>query len=315
MNGSVDGSRDRIRGRAGRRRLLTGLLVVALVAALGGVLFLVRSAPEERAVLGEMAAQVDPLEIYRTTYDLQNLSTRVYPSDGNTKAAGYLHDRLAAIPGLEVGYRGGEYRNVVATLRGRGPSAGEVVIVGAHYDSDSDVPGNAPGATDNGGGAAIVLELARIMSAYRFDRTVQFAFWNAEEDGRRGSRDFAAEAREAGLRIPLYLNYDSACYDPDGANVLDVMYDDASAPMAGLFARYNDLYGVGLTLTYNVHDCGSDHSSFWQAGYPAVTTHSAGHSPDVHSGNDTIGHVSSTFAARNARLGMLVLAGTAGLRA
>ena len=291
---------------------MVGLLAVALVVALGSVLFLTRAAPDGTRALGELAARVDPLEIYRTTHDLQNLSTRAYPSDGNTRAAAYLHDRLAAIPGLEVEYRDDEYRNVVATLPGRGASSNEVVIVGAHYDSDSDVPGSAPGATDNGGGVAIVLELARVMSAQRFDRTIQFAFWNAEEDGRKGSRAFATEAREAGLRFPLYVNFDSACYDPEGANVLDVMYDDASAPMADLFSRDNDRYGVGLSLTSNVHDCGSDHTSFWQAGYPAVTTHSAEHSPDVHSANDTVEHVSPGFAAKNARLGLLVLAETAG---
>lgn len=57
-----------------------------------------------------MAAQVDPIEFYRTTYDLQNLSTRVYPSDGNTRAAGYRQDpsRTSAMPtpGAPGGIRG-----------------------------------------------------------------------------------------------------------------------------------------------------------------------------------------------------------------
>lgn len=296
----------------GKRRVL--LIVLGIVVGAGLLLALAQPPPDEHGVLREMIAQVDESEIYRTTADLQNFSTRQYPSPGNRRAAVYLYDRLDAIDGLEVRYQSDEYRNVIATLPGTDPDSDAIVVVGAHYDSVSDDPERAPGATDNAGGAAIVLELARVMSQYRFNQTVQFSLWNAEEDSRKGSKDFAAHADEFDLAIPLYLNFDSACYDPGDESVLDVMYNDESEPFAKLYTRYNDLYDVGLTLTYNVHECGSDHTSFWKEGYPALTTHSQEHAPGDHTAQDTIDLVSTSYAAKNARLGALVLADTAGIR-
>jgi Zn-dependent M28 family amino/carboxypeptidase len=285
--------------------------------AVGALVILAVGQPPQDAehALREMVARIDESEIHRTTYDLQNFTTRQYPSAGNGRAAEYLRDRLDAIPGLEVNYQGDEYRNVIATLPGADPASEAIVIVGAHYDSVSDDPERAPGATDNAAGAAIVLELARVMSTYRFNHTVQFSFWNAEEDKLKGSRDFAAHAAAYDLEIPLYVNFDSACYDPDGEYVLDVMYDDRSAPFSKLYTQYNEQYGIGLNLTFNVHECGSDHTSFRKEGYPAITTHSQEHAPADHTPGDTIDLVSPAYAAKNARLGALVVADTAGLRA
>ena len=111
------------------------LCAAPALPAAAGTADVVRSSPYD-PVVAEMISAIDERALYGTTYDLQNLSTRAYPSEGNTRAAAYLHDRLAAIPGLEVEYGDDEYRNVVATLRGRGPSSGEVVIAGAHYDRE-----------------------------------------------------------------------------------------------------------------------------------------------------------------------------------
>ena len=292
------------------------LVIVGIVIVIGLALFLSlpRQAQDEDRVLREMISQVDEAGIYQTTYDLQNFSTREYPSPENRRAAEYLHDRLAAMPGLEVEYQGDRYRNVIATLPGENTSSDEIVLVGAHYDCTSSDPARAPGASDNGGGAAIVLELARVMSRYHFNHTVQFAFWNAEEDSRKGSKEFVASAEKNSLDIPLYMNYDSSSYDPEDRYVLDVMYNNESKPFADLYKSYNSLYDIGFKLTYNVHDCGSDHTSFWKEGYPAITTHTEEHAPDVHTPNDTIDSVSPRYAAKNARLGMLILADTAGLQ-
>ena len=64
---------------------------------------------------------------------------------------------------------GKEVRNIEVEVAG-GADAGEVVIVGAHYDS---VLG-AVGANDNGSGVAAVLELARLFRDARPARTVRF---------------------------------------------------------------------------------------------------------------------------------------------
>ena len=290
------------------------IIVFGIVIGLALFLSIPHQTQNEDRVLRGMISQVDESGIYQTTYDLQNFSTREYPSLENGRAAEYLHDRLAAMPGLKVEYQGDRYRNVIATLPGEDTASDEIIIVGAHYDCTSSDPARAPGATDNGGGAAIVLELARVMSRYHFNHTVQFAFWNAEENPLKGSMEYVAYARKNSLDIPLYMNYDSTSYNPDDRYVLDVMYNDESKSFAELYNHYNSLYEIGFTLTQNAHDCGSDHASFWKGGYPAITTHTEEHAPHVHTPEDTIESVSPSYAAKNARLGMLILSDTAGLR-
>lgn len=257
--------------------------------------------------IDSMISQINESEIYQTTYDLQNFSTRVYPSHGNKQAAGYLYDRLKNIPGLETEYQGINNQNIISTLPGRKTSSNMIFIVGAHYDSSSSIPDQAPGATDNGCGAAIVLELARIMSQYKFNNTIKFAFWNAEEHESSGSRDYVAYAARNSLNIPLYFNFDSSCYDPGNQYVLDVMFDEDAAPIAELVTQYNSLYNINFTLTYNNHSCSGDHVIFRNYGYPAIMTHSQSHAPQAHTQNDTIDRMSPNFAKKNAQLCMSVL--------
>jgi hypothetical protein len=260
-----------------------------------------------------LISQIDESEIYQTTYDLQNFSTRIDPSLGNKQAASYLYYRLSSIPGLQTEYQGTN-NNIVSTLPGKNTSSTIIVIVGAHYDSISSNPDVAPGATDNGCGVAIVLELARIMSQYEFNNTIKFAFWNSEETPQDGSEDFVAYAVENALNIPLYFNYDSSSYDPDNRYVLDVMYNEKSAYFAELLTKYNSLYDIDFKLTYNVHTCGSDHKIFWKYGYPAIMTHTESHAPQAHTENDTIDLVSLNYARKNGQLGMSILARLAELQ-
>jgi Zn-dependent M28 family amino/carboxypeptidase len=191
-------------------------------------------------------------------------------------------------------------------------------MVGAHYDSTSTNPNYAPGVTDNGGGCAIVLELARIMSQYSFRSTVKFAFWNREEDGCLGSADYVDNAMPANLT--LYFNYDSAVLDR--ATMLDIMYDDQS--VADIVTQQNNLYHIGLQLNYNGHyghgvTCRSDYMPFKDVGKTWVMTHvqvTAGTpTPDnaadhayQHTPDDTVDKISVAFAKKNAQLGMSTIA-------
>ncbi|PKL61643.1 MAG: Zn-dependent exopeptidase M28 [Methanomicrobiales archaeon HGW-Methanomicrobiales-2] len=297
-----------------RRVLLCALLLagigVLLVAAPAGSTGVSGEEREYNPATAAMLTEINETELRNTTYDLQNFSTRVYGTDGNREAGEYLFARFAGIPGLEVEFQGGELNNVIATLPGSDNTSDEVVVVGAHYDSRSSDPARAPGATDNGCGVAIVLELARVMSLHQFDRTVQFALWNAEEDGRYGSADYAGNATNP---VAFYLNYDSACYDPESRFILDIVYDERSADIAALMADYNTLYATNFTLTANNHTCASDHVPFQARGLPAVTTHCEEHGP-AHTPDDTVDRVSFEYAKRNARLGLSVLTEVAGLR-
>lgn len=267
-------------------------------------------------VIASMLLQVNESEIYRIVSDLKGIPTRAYGTPGNREAAEYLSGRLSEYPNLSIEYQGGELMNIIATLPGQDHDATGIVLVGAHYDSNSSDPAHAPGATDNGCGVAIVLELARVMSQYRFNDPLEFAFWNGEEGaggvGLAGSTAYTQEARNQSQDIIFYLNYDSSCFDPENRTVVDVMYNLGSRPFAEEIVMSNTLYGINATFTYNLFHCYSDQRPFWSEGYPAIMTHSESHAFQ-HTPEDTLDKASFGYAAMNARLGMAVMARSAGL--
>jgi carboxypeptidase Q len=70
--------------------------------------------------------------------------------------------------------------NIVAEIPG-GARKDEIVMVGAHFDSWH----SGTGATDNGAGSAVMIEVMRILKALdlKLDRTVRLALWSGEEQG------------------------------------------------------------------------------------------------------------------------------------
>ena len=257
-------------------------------------------------LVATMISKMNTIEIYNTVYTLQNFKTRAYGYSGNVEAASYLYNRLSNISGLSVEYQG-DYRNIVATLPGVDPTSNATYIVGAHYDSFSSNLSDSPGATDDGGGVAIVLEFARIMSQYSFNRTLKFVFWNCEENGELGSTQYVKYAYNNKINISLYMNFDSSCYDPYNRMTLDIMSNNQSSWVSDMMTEYNTLYGINLTLNYNIHTCSSDHIPFWAYGYTALMTHQEVHGPE-HTSDDTIDKVSTSYAEKNGQLGMSVLA-------
>jgi len=77
--------------------------------------------------------------------------------------------------------------NLIAELPGS-DKADEVVILGAHFDSEHA----GTGATDNAAGAAVMMEAMRILkaSSVRLRRTVRVGLWTGEEQGLKGSREY-----------------------------------------------------------------------------------------------------------------------------
>jgi hypothetical protein len=286
----------------------------AQIADLGGFSTTPRGNLTRDPMIAGMIEKMNETNMYSTVDVLQRIPTREYGTTGNVEAADFLYRKLSGIPGLEVKYGDGSFKNIIAILPGTDNSSDGIVMVGAHYDSTSSDPARAPGATDNACGDAIVLELARIMSQYQFNHTIAFALWNSEEHSPTGSTAYAESAANSGLMIPLYFNYDSPCYDPLGHLILDIMYNAQSSWAAEMMTQDNTLYGINVTLTYNVHIThGSDHWSFWLHGYPAVMTHSETHGPQ-HTPNDTIDQVSFKYALKNGQLGLAVLAQVAEVR-
>jgi hypothetical protein len=103
--------------------------------------------------------------------------------------------------------------NVYAILKGTdAENAKRIVLVTGHYDSRPsdtlDVNSDAPGANDDGSGAAVSLECARVLSKLKFPATIIFLTVAGEEQGLNGSRHFAKMAKEEGWNVVAALNND-----------------------------------------------------------------------------------------------------------
>lgn len=149
-------------------------------------------------------------------------------SAGGLAARAYVLDRLkehtvGPVPGqtgdaayLQPFTQGA---NVIGVIPGS-VRPDEYVLIGGHYDhlgSCGTVNGDTicNGATDNGAGAALVLEMADRFAAHPPERSVAFVLWDAEEDGLLGSRWYVDHPVIPLDRTVAYLNLDI-----QGANLL-----------------------------------------------------------------------------------------------
>ena len=103
--------------------------------------------------------------------------------------------------------------NVVATLTGEeAQSRDRIYLVSGHYDSMRGTPidadGFAPGANDDASGTAAVIEMACVMSKYKFNATLIFMTVAGEEQGLLGSTFFAKAAKAKGLNIAGMITND-----------------------------------------------------------------------------------------------------------
>src|SRR5262249_30804085 len=80
--------------------------------------------------------------------------------------------------------------NIVGEILG-GSKKDEVVMIGAHFDSWHA----GTGATDNGAGSAVMIEVMRILKTLNLplDRTVRIGLWSGEEQGLFGSIAYVKE--------------------------------------------------------------------------------------------------------------------------
>ena len=68
-------------------------------------------------------------------------------------------------------------------------------------DNEKSAEAPAPGVTDDASGTAVVMEAARVLSQYRFEKTIVFVTFAAEEIGLVGSTLYADRAKERGEQI------------------------------------------------------------------------------------------------------------------
>ncbi|MCS7198336.1 MAG: M20/M25/M40 family metallo-hydrolase [Candidatus Bipolaricaulota bacterium] len=209
---------------------------------------------------------------------------------------------LACRPGLSY--------NVEAILPGADPQSPEIVLITAHLDSFSQgvrTSRVAPGADDNASGSAGVLEAARVLSQYKFKRSIYFVLFTGEEQGLVGSRAYAARLKREGANIVGVFNMDMIGYDSDDNGVFEIQAPDEDSYQLGqLLITTTNRYG--LKLTPEVPDQAppwSDHASFARQGYPAVLIiedtelgESEDFNPYYHTTGDTLQAINLSYARR-----------------
>jgi hypothetical protein len=202
------------------------------------------------------------------------------------REAGYQVERQR----YEVG--GQQFENLAVELAGsRVP--GQLVVIGAHYDS---VPGS-PGANDNGSGVAALLAMASRLAAARPERTLRLvAFANEEMPHFRtpamGSWVYAERCRGRAEHIVAMLCLETLGYYsekpgtqryppplsllyPAEGNFLAFVANTSSRPLlrqvVAAFRTHAQFPSEGAALPAIIPGVGwSDQWAFWRQGYPGV---------------------------------------------
>lgn len=222
-------------------------------------------------------------------------------------------------------FRNVEIWNVVAVLPGTTEPERQVLVTG-HYDtinlvyktgpdgrrvldSEATVAAPAPGVTDDGSGTAAVMELARVMSQYRFRKTVVFVAFAAEEYGLFGSGLYAENAAVNHQIIEGVFNNDIIGSDVTGNGETDNRYvnvysespEDSSSRelaryMKEMAERYQPGFGVNLVFRHDRFGRGGDHTPFNRVGYAAirVTTPMENYS-NQHTATDTFANTDPKY--------------------
>src|SRR5215472_8893534 len=153
-------------------------------------------------------------------YDSLNLGTR---------PAG-----AAAGPGTDAAPGGGTPGSATANLSP------------ADFEKNANL--DAPGVCDDGSGTATVMELARVMSQYQFDKTIVFVAFAGEEQGLIGSSLFAAKAKKENQVIEAVLNNDIIGTDVagngrTGNSAVSIYSDETMDSISQQVARYTKEIG------------------------------------------------------------------------
>ena len=268
-----------------------------------------------------------PADRHRLKEDLNRLVGERHPHSSPIRlqeAEVYLHRQLSET-GLTVTKQpfqalGSTYHNVIGTaLPYTGPfQSAPPLIVAAHFDT---VQGS-PGADDNASALAVMLAVARQVRALKLTRPVRFIGFNLEEENLLGSSAYTAilrKNREAiyGAIVLECVGYASHHNNsqkippgvpiavPTTGNFLAVIGNERSQTLTSsvVQAMKPHLPIVPLVVPGNGEKLPdtrrSDHTSFWEQGFPAVmlTDTANFRNPHYHRPTDTLDTLNLDFIA------------------
>jgi hypothetical protein len=248
--------------------------------------------PIVQSYLGEVSAS----NITATVQHLQNYGTRDSYQPQSVQAQNWIYSQFEEL-GLSVQTQdftmpgGSASDNVIATKLGT-KYPNEYVVVGGHYDSRSSAS-TAPGADDNASGTAAVIEIARILSQYEFDRTIIFCAFSGEEYGLYGSSAYASSCAQQGKDIFGYFNLDMIGYLQFGNSIITTLiYPQSALELANFYTSVCSVYLPDFIIQTGTLTGGdSDHTSFNNNGFMGIFPFENinAYSPYIHTANDVVG--------------------------
>jgi hypothetical protein len=165
----------------------------------------------------------------------------------------------------------------------------EVVMVGGHLDSWA----SGTGATDNGAGTVVAMEVMRILNTLQVKprRTIRVALWTGEEEGEFGSYGYVKQhfgnvplsTAPDQLKLPEWIRKPagpvqlkpdqqkiSGYFNVDnGTGKIRGVYLQENAAIAPIFAQWIEpLKDLGVTTLTMRNTGGTDHEAFDAVGIP-----------------------------------------------
>lgn len=183
--------------------------------------------------------------------------------------------------------------NVVAEIKGRTQPA-DIIVLGAHYDTDQIGQQKNPGANDNASGIAVMLEVARELVHKSPNKTIRFVGFVNEEMpfGRtewQGATVHARKAQARGEKIEMAIILEEvgflvpddsskdflACvgYGPHldrAVEAYDILYREGRIPVKLRLSGYKDPQVDGFIWPEDDNLARSDNLSFINHGYPSI---------------------------------------------
>ncbi len=192
-----------------------------------------------------------------------------------------------------------------------------------NYEANAELP--APGACDDGSGTANVMELARVMSQYDFDKTLVFIAYAGEEQGLVGSTLEASKAKDEKWQVEAVLNSDIIGTDISGNgrsdnSTVSIYTDETMDSPAQQLGRYYKLMAerympsmhVSMMFMQDRLGRGGDHTPFQIEGFAAIRISTPNEIyANQHHETDTLDKMSVPYTARVTRLNGAVAAALA----
>lgn len=270
------------------------------------------------ARIDALVAAVDANRLWTFLGELSSQPDRSATTANGTAAAQFLAQKATAaatgVPGFSTKMvRTDTYPlqpSVVASFPGLNPALPHIVI-GGHMDTFSS---GKPGADDDGSGSSVVMEALRVVAASgaRFNRTIDFVWYAAEERGLVGSsfvvKDFQASATAVKSAIQFDMTGYKSPNDTADIYIIDDYTDGGlNDTLARIIAQFVPEAKVGHTK------CGyacSDHANWTRAGVPAVFPFESAfenYNSAIHTSADTIALLNKDHSSRFAKVALAFL--------